>query len=53
MGFENYDLIWKELEAVMKKYGYQLSVLHNNPNPEVYIEDVITAIFSKESSNED
>lgn len=53
MGFENYDLIWQELEAVMKKYGYQICILNNNPNPDVGIEDVITAVFSKESSNED
>lgn len=50
MGFENYDLIWQELEAVMKKYGYQISILHNNPNPEVNIEDIITAVFCKEDN---
>ena len=53
MGFENYDLIWQELEAVMQKYGYEMSILHNHPNPEVNVEDVITAIFIKENSNED
>lgn len=51
MGFEDYDLIWADLEAVMKKYGYELGILHNNPNDEVNLENTITAIFSKEDSN--
>jgi len=44
MGFENYDLIWQELEAVMKRYGYQLGTLSMNTDND------IAAIFSKEES---
>lgn len=49
VGFENYDNLWKELEAVGKKYGYQLSILHNDPNVKAEDSDEeITAIFLKE-----
>ena len=48
MGFENYDLIWQELEAVMKKYGYQIGILYNRPNSDD-ADDTITAVFHKEN----
>ena len=51
MGFENYDLIWGELEAVMKKYGYQLVVLHNDPKSVENPDDTIRATFVKEDDS--
>ena len=47
MGFENYDLIYEELESVMKKYGYHVSILYNNADD--CGEETITAKFRKVS----
>ena len=45
MGFDDFDNLWIELEAVGKKYGYQLGMLSNSGD---YSEDKITAVFHKE-----
>ena len=48
MGFENYDLIWKDLETVMQKYGYQIVTLRNDGDTAESRDDVIRATFVKE-----
>ena len=52
MGFEDYDLIWEDLEAVMQKYGYQIVTLANAGDTAENRDDVIRATFEKENNNE-
>ena len=47
MGFKDYDLIWNDLEAVMKKYGYQIVALVNAGETPETCDDVLRASFIK------
>ena len=47
MGIEDYDLIWQDLEVVMKTHGYQICSLYNSED------GVLKAVFEKEEVKDD